>query len=178
MLRHALSVALLPGVVTVVVPIWIARRYGVTVSWPGTALGWTSIAVGLVVLAAGFALFAASLRSFATVGHGTLAPWDPPRRLVVRGPYRHVRNPMITGVLFVLAGLALVMRSAPHGVWAGTFLLINAIYIPLVEEPRLAVRFGGDYERYCRHVPRIVPRVRPWRDAPQDARGLDANRGN
>jgi protein-S-isoprenylcysteine O-methyltransferase Ste14 len=91
-----------------------------------------------------------------------LAPWDPPRRLVVRGPYRYVRNPMISGVVLVLFGEALVLLSRPHLWWALVFLGINAVYIPLVEEPMLADRFGGDYQEYRRNVPRLLPRLRPW----------------
>ena len=97
-----------------------------------------------------------------TEGDGTLAPWDPPRRLVVRGPYRFVRNPMISGVIFVLFSEALILRSLPLAAWAATFLVINLIYIPLSEEPMLRARFGDDYEEYCRHVRRFLPRVRPW----------------
>jgi len=110
----------------------------------------------------GLALFVASLRRFATEGRGTLAPWDPPHELVVRGPYRYVRNPMISGVLLVLLGEALVLRSRPHLVWACTFLAINAGYIPLREEPDLEDRFGEPYREYRRHVPRLFPRPRPW----------------
>jgi len=91
-----------------------------------------------------------------------LAPWDPPRHLVVRGPYRHVRNPMISGVVFVLFGEALVLLSGPHAQWALIFLVINFIYIPLLEEQRLKARFGEEYIEYCRHVPRLLPRLRPW----------------
>jgi len=107
-------------------------------------------------------LFVASLRRFATEGEGTLAPWDPPRRLVVRGPYRYVRNPMISGVAFVALGLSLVLLSWPHLEWALLFFAINAVYIPLVEERGLRERFGAEYENYCRHVPRLVPRIHPW----------------
>jgi protein-S-isoprenylcysteine O-methyltransferase Ste14 len=106
-------------------------------------------------------LFAASLRRFASEGVARFA-WDPPRALVVRGPYRHVRNPMISGVLFVLFGEALALLSPPHGVWATAFLALNLVYIPLVEEPRLAQRFGDPYREYCRHVRRFLPRVQPW----------------
>jgi protein-S-isoprenylcysteine O-methyltransferase Ste14 len=107
-------------------------------------------------------LFVASLRRFATEGEGTLAPWDPPRRLVVRGPYRYVRNPMISGVVLVLFGEAAVLLSRPHLSWAHLFLGLNAVYIPLLEEPLLAARFGDAYRTYCRHVPRLLPRWRPW----------------
>ena len=99
---------------------------------------------------------------FASDGKGTLAPWDPPRRLVIHGPYRYVRNPMISGVVFVLFGEALMLRSGPHVQWALIFLIINFIYIPLLEERQLKERFGDAYVEYCRHVPRLLPRLRPW----------------
>lgn len=161
-LRHLLAIALLPFTVTVVVPVWIARAYGVV---PAQGSSSAEIAVqllGLIVFAAGLVLFAASLQRFATEGKGTLAPWDPPRELVVRGPYRYVRNPMISGVIFILAGEALTLRSLPHGVWAAAFVIINAIFIPLLEEPQLEQRFGTPYREYCRHVRRFFPRLTPW----------------
>src|SRR5262249_44443651 len=102
------------------------------------------------------------LRRFATDGEGTLAPWDPPRRFVVRGPYRFVRNPMISGVILLLFGEALVLMSAPHTVWAASFLVLNLVWIPIVEEPQLERRFGAPYAEYRRHVRRFIPRVRPW----------------
>lgn len=98
----------------------------------------------------------------ATVGRGTLAPWDPTSRLVVRGPYRHVRNPMISGVLLVLLGEAAFLGSLPVLAWFAAVLAVNAVYFPLVEEPGLSRRFGEDYERYRANVPRWVPRLRPW----------------
>jgi protein-S-isoprenylcysteine O-methyltransferase Ste14 len=163
-LRHVFAIAALPLTMTVVVPLWIARSQGVRVTAPTTSIGLLLMLAGVVCLGVGLALFVTSLRWFATVGRGTLAPWDPPRRLVVSGPYRSVRNPMISGVLFVVFGAALVMRSAPHAVWALTFLAINLVYIPLWEEPELERRFGDAYRRYRQHVPRFVPRRRPWRD--------------
>ena len=114
------------------------------------------------MLGTGLVLFVASLRRFAGEGQGTLAPWDPPRQLVVRGPYRFVRNPMISGVVLVLMGEAMLLVSRPHAIWALVFAGINLIYFPLVEEPGLRRRFGKSYEEYCRHVPRIIPRLRPW----------------
>ena len=163
--RHVLSIALLPFTVAVLVPVWIARAYGVALSPGGSAYRVALQAGGAMLIAIGAVLFAASLSRFASEGEGTLAPWDPPRRLVVRGPYRWVRNPMISGVVFVLFGEAAVLASRPHAVWALTFLAANAIYIPLLEEPMLEERFGASYAEYRRHVPRFVPRLRPWRPA-------------
>jgi protein-S-isoprenylcysteine O-methyltransferase Ste14 len=161
-LRQLLAMAVLPVTVAVLVPVWIAERYEVAARM-GTSLGALVLqAAGLAVLAAGALLFVSSLRRFAAEGRGTLAPWDPPSRLVVRGPYRYVRNPMISGVLLVLAGEAMLLVSRPHAIWAAIFLGVNLVYIPLVEEPALRRRFGEGYREYCRHVPRVVPRARPW----------------
>ena len=156
-LRNLLSILALPVTAMVIVPLWIARRFDVRLTPPETAGDWLFVVAGVAVLAGGFALFGASLHNFFVYGQGTLAPWDPPRRLVVRGPYRYVRNPMISGVLFVLTGTALLARSLPHALWALGFLALNATYIPLVEEPMLARRFGADYDTYRRLVPRFVP---------------------
>ena len=120
------------------------------------------LVAGVLLLAVGFSLFAAALAHFFTEGQGTLAPWDPPRKLVVRGPYRYVRNPMISGVLFVVFGEALVLGSASVLRWAAAFLALNLVYIPLLEEPMLVSRFGASYEEYRRNLPRFLPRRRPW----------------
>ncbi len=170
--RHLLSIALLPFTVAVLVPLWLARNNNISPAI-GTTLSQTFLqVVGVLLLVVGLILFSASLRKFATDGEGTLAPWDPPRRLVVRGPYRYVRNPMISGVVSVLFGEALVLLSRPHFVWALIFLGVNFIYIPLLEEPGLKLRFGDSYVEYYRHVPRLIPRLRPWR--PEDRSGMES----
>jgi protein-S-isoprenylcysteine O-methyltransferase Ste14 len=163
LLRHLLSFAILPFTMAVLMPVWIARQYGVTPA-AGRSAGELAIQLaGLAAFGVGLVLFAASLRRFATEGDGTLAPWDPPRTLVIRGPYRFVRNPMISGLIFVLFGEALLLLSRPHAAWAAGFLVVNLIYIPLLEEPMLAERFGDDYREYCRHVRRFLPRLSAWR---------------
>ena len=161
--RHLLSVALLPFSVAVLVPLWLARNNNISPVIGTTGPQMLVQVAGLLVLAVGLILFSASLRNFVTEGEGTLAPWDPPRRLVVRGPYRYVRNPMISGVVLVLFGEALTLLSRPHFIWALLFLAVNSIYIPLLEETGLRHRFGDSYVEYCRHVPRLIPRFRPWK---------------
>jgi protein-S-isoprenylcysteine O-methyltransferase Ste14 len=161
-LRHLIAIVVLPFSVAVLIPMWLARRYAIA---PSTGLSPSQIAlqvVGLGLLIVGLSLFVTSLRRFSTEGQGTLAPWDPPQQLVVRGPYRYVCNPMISGVILVLLGEALGLLSRPHLGWALIFLAFNAAYIPLIEEPQLAQRFGSAYREYCRHVPRLLPRWRPW----------------
>ena len=83
-------------------------------------------AVGAPLVSLGLLLVASTVRLFVTVGRGTLAPWDQTTRLVVRGPYRHVRNPMITGVGTILAGEALLFRSWAIGICLAVFAVVNA----------------------------------------------------
>jgi len=161
-LRHLFAVVVLPFTMAIVIPIWLARRSDIRLATGRGVLELGSQVIGLILLFVGLLLFVASLRRFVTQGRGTLAPWDPPRRLVVHGPYRYVRNPMISGVVMVLFGESLLLRSPGHLLWAVTFFGINAVYIPLLEEPLLERRFGAVYREYCRHVPRLLPRLRPW----------------
>jgi protein-S-isoprenylcysteine O-methyltransferase Ste14 len=163
LLRHLLAILLLPFVVTVVVPRWLLGTDAASAGWGGApAVDALSRMAGGVVFASGFALFAWCVTLFARVGGGTLAPWDPTRRLVAVGPYRHVRNPMISGVLLMLIGEALLWRSGALALWAGAFLLINHTYFLLSEEPGMERRFGESYRVYRSHVPRWIPRIRPW----------------
>jgi len=161
-IRHLIAIMILPVSAAVLVPIWIARQNIIEYSLPTNPQGVLFQAIGIIIFIVGLVLFSASLYHFATQGRGTLAPWDPPSKLVVRGPYRFVRNPMISGVLFVLLGEALLLESLPHVVWSAIFLAINLIYIPLLEEPQLELRFGEPYRRYRKGVPRFLPRLRPW----------------
>lgn len=160
LLRHLVAIALLPFMVTVLIPIWLTARYEAPLAG---GLGVAVLrALGIITIGLGLYLFAHSLGRFATEGEGTLAPWDPPRKLVVRGPYRFVRNPMISGVLLILFGEAMLLYSPALGAWALTFFGMNAVFIPLIEEPQLRDRFGAAYIEYCNHVPRLIPRTTPW----------------
>jgi protein-S-isoprenylcysteine O-methyltransferase Ste14 len=162
--REARAVLLLPFAVTIVVPALILWWTGdANVGWGlGGAVAALPVLLGVALLAVGLVLVVWTIGLFSRVGEGTLAPWDPTSRLVVRGPYRHVRNPMISGVAFVLAGEAAALGSKALGLWFVAFVAVNAIYIPLVEEPGLRRRFGDDYDAYRSNVPRWLPRVRPW----------------
>ncbi|MEA2235795.1 MAG: hypothetical protein QOC81_519 [Thermoanaerobaculia bacterium] len=161
-IRHAFAIVILPVTMAVLIPIWVIRGNAIVFRPPAAPLDVLSVIAGGLLFCAGFALFVATVFLFATRGRGTLAPWDPPSRLVVAGPYRYVRNPMIAGVTFIIAAESLVFRSLALAEWAGTFLLINAIYFPLLEEPQLEKRFGEEYRQYKRHVRRFIPRIRPW----------------
>jgi len=163
-LRHLLSILLLPVTVTIVVPyVLVSSRAQGLWAWPpsgGLDIALRIAGAGLIGL--GLGLMVATNQKFATVGRGTLAPWDPPRRFVVAGVYRYVRNPMISGVLAILFGEAAVLRSEAVLEWALVFFLVNAVYIPLIEEPMLERRFGESYREYKAHVRRWLPRRTPW----------------
>jgi protein-S-isoprenylcysteine O-methyltransferase Ste14 len=163
LLRQLVSVALLPFTVAVVIPSWIARAAAASFKLPHSVADVVAFAAGCLSIAVGLVLFASSFFLFWTRGRGTLAPWDPPRHFVVSGPYRYVRNPMISGVILLLAGEALLLQSRALGEWAGAFAVINLIYIPLLEEPMLEARFGDAYRAYKRNVRMFVPRISPWR---------------
>src|SRR5881628_878569 len=126
---------------------------GRVLEWSGVrrpaALGLTQV-VGLAIVILGAALALACILTFVFVGRGTPAPFDPPRGLVVRGPYRLVRNPMYLGAGLALAGAAIFYQSIPLLGYAGVFLLITHVFVVLYEEPTLRRSFDEDYEAYCR----------------------------
>jgi protein-S-isoprenylcysteine O-methyltransferase Ste14 len=159
-LRHLLAILALPVVMAGVVPRWLLTRYApIDSRWSDTSpLVWPMRGLGAIVLLAGLLLFAWCVMLFARVGRGTLAPWDPTQRLVAVGPYRYLRNPMISGVATVLAGLALITGSWVLTVWLLVFVGFNWTYFVLVEEPGLERRFGDPYREYKARVPRWLPR--------------------
>ena len=114
---------------------------------------------GMLVGAAGAAIALTCIFTFAVVGRGTPAPFDPPRRLVVRGPYRFVRNPMYIGAGLALTGAAVFYQSAPLFGYAVLFVLITHAFVVFYEEPTLRRTFGGDYDAYCRRVRRWWPNL-------------------
>ncbi|MDR2737920.1 MAG: isoprenylcysteine carboxylmethyltransferase family protein [Puniceicoccales bacterium] len=103
---------------------------------------------------------------FHSLGMGTAAPWDPPAVLVVAGPYRYVRNPMISGVFSMLIGEVLISRSPYIAVWFLIFLAAKMVYIPLIEEKHLRKTFGENYAEYEKNVPRWIPRLTSWKKLP------------
>jgi protein-S-isoprenylcysteine O-methyltransferase Ste14 len=158
-LRHLLSIALLPFVVVVVVPAWILTSAAAAdVRWTDSPLALPVRLAGLLLFVAGSGLFAWCVALFARIGRGTLAPWDPTQRLVAVGPYRHTRNPMIAAVAVMLLGEALFFGSALLAGWSILFVVVNHIYFVAVEEPGLQRRFGASYDEYRQRVPRWLPR--------------------
>jgi len=115
---------------------------------------------GMLCGAIGTVLALWCISTFATIGKGTPAPFDPPRKLVIRGPYRFVRNPMYIGAALALAGAALFYKSAPLLAYAAAFLVVFHFFVLAHEEPTLRRTFGADYEAYCQRVKRWWPTAR------------------
>lgn len=157
-LRALLSFLALPFTMAAIVPALIlsSSSYAPITANPRTI-------AGLAILSLGSALLVWTVGIFFKLGRGTLAPWDPPKNFVVRGPYRHWRHPMISGVNLILIGEALIFGSVSLLLWQLGFLAANLIYLPLKEEPDLVARFGEPYRAYMRAVPRWLPRATPYR---------------
>ncbi len=162
--QHLLALIALPGVVVLVVPAILLTRFPPARPW-WQIRHWThyfSLALGMGLISGSTLLAAATMFLFARRGRGTLAPWQPPTRLVIQGPYRHIRNPMISAVAGLLFGQAALLASAAILIWALLFCAVNIVYIPLFEEPDLVRRFSQAYLTYQQHVPRWLPRLSPW----------------
>lgn len=131
-------------------------------SWSGivrpAAIGAAQI-MGMMIGSAGAVVALWCVVTFVRIGKGTPAPFDPPRRLVIRGPYRFVRNPMYMGAGTALAGAALFYRSLPLLAYGVLFLLVTHLFVMWYEEPTLRRTFGPEYEAYCHRVRRWWPGV-------------------
>jgi len=136
------------------VPRWLAGSHAFDDPRP---LGW-------IVVAIGAAIGLPCVWQFAWRGLGTPAPFDPPRRLVISGPYRFVRNPMYLGMGTALLGEGIVFPKITTLMLTMVIVLAVAVsaFIMLYEEPTLRRLFDGDYENYCRNVRRWIPRLRPF----------------
>lgn len=158
------TILILPGTVLVYIPaflIWMSQGTAYAATLP-PLLSMRMLA-GVVLGAAGFVLMVWTMRLFAEKGGGgTPAPWEPIRNLIVQGPYRYMRNPMLTGVILTLAAEAVLLWSLPIGLWMLLFFVANTAYFALFEEPGLEKRFGDPYRAYKAEVPRWLPRRTPY----------------
>jgi protein-S-isoprenylcysteine O-methyltransferase Ste14 len=150
LLRNLAFTVVVPGTVSVLVPYLILGDGG----HPPHPVGWP----GLVLIAAGLALYGWCMWLFATIGRGTPGPWDAPRRLVVAGPYRWVRNPIYVGVLLVILGEAWLFGSWSLVIYAAGAAVFFHLAVLAYEEPTLRANFPADYEDYFRTVHRWIPR--------------------
>ncbi|HEX2343573.1 MAG TPA: isoprenylcysteine carboxylmethyltransferase family protein [Vicinamibacterales bacterium] len=153
LIRGLTYAALFISFVLVFLPSQVLARAGVSMPvevGPAQALGAVMVVLGL-------SLSIWCVLAFGIVGKGTPAPFDPPRRLVVRGPYRYVRNPMYIGAIVALAGATIFYRSLALAGFTALFALTMHLFVLFYEEPTLTRLFGADYTEYRRQVRRWRP---------------------
>lgn len=155
--RALLAFLALPGIVAGMVPAVLAW----VDPWRG---GGTSI--GGVVLACGLLILLWCVRDFYVSGKGTLAPWSPPKRLVVVGLYRFMRNPMYVGVLILVSGWGILTGSPLLGCYVLVLALAFHVRVIVNEEPWLSKQFPSEWVAYSSEVPRWWPRSTPWYERP------------
>ena len=156
-LGSAVFLVLAPGFVAGLAPWWISRHWADT-----RLLGWPLRGLGAVLIAAGALVLLDSFVHFALQGIGTPAPVFPTRHLVVTGLYRYVRNPMYVAVFAVILGQSLVLGNVRVLGYAALVWLAFHLFVLAYEEPTLRKKSGEEYETFCTHVPRWIPRLSPW----------------
>jgi len=140
--RALFAFVTLPGVVAFIVP-WLLRPAGASFHL-----------VGMPVLAIGVAGLLWCVRDFYVAGQGSLAPWSPPKHLVVVGLYRLSRNPMYVAVVITLSGWALLFQSRAHWFYAALIAFAFHLRVVFGEEPWLAHTHGQAWADYRKRVPR------------------------
>ena len=140
------------GILLVAVPAQLLAWSG----QPAVSFGWRQ-AIGLGMTITGALLVAWCIGMFAFVGRGTQAPFDPPRRLVDRGPYAIIRNPMYVGAVLAMSGAALYYGAWPLWAYAAMVFVKTHLIVIAYEEPTLRATFGADYGQYCVRVHRWIP---------------------
>jgi len=158
-LRHFRAVAALPFNVCVMIPAALVYFGGKSEPF---SFSFLFLVAGYCFTAIGIFLLAITNLLFFQYGNGTLAPFDPPSKFVVKGIYLYWRNPMITGVFFILFGEFLIFNSWYICYFFLFFVAAQNIFIIFFEEPELKERFGKDYITYEEHVPRWIPRIVAW----------------
>ena len=163
--RHLISFLLAPVTMAIVIPASIVNWPHVHMPHLGSPPIVGLVIVGGLLITCGLGLMIWTVMLFDRVGQGTLGvgkALGEPVNLVVRGPYRHVRNPMITGLLCILLGEAAALDSGKLLVWFAVFFACIASFIRFWEEPHLAERYGSAYLYYRGNVPRWIPRIAAW----------------
>ncbi len=130
-------------------------------------LGWPAYAVPRVIALMVFLLCSAlGLTSgviMAIRGRGTPLPLMSPRRLVVIGPYRYIRNPMAVAGLGQALAIGLWFGSWGMWLYVVTGFLVWNGWVRQKEEADLELRFGDAFRHYRAHVHCWIPRWTPYR---------------
>jgi protein-S-isoprenylcysteine O-methyltransferase Ste14 len=161
--RHLISVLIAPVTMTLLIPA-LLLDWAHLPDYSSPLIAGLAAVGGLLILG-GLSLLVWTVVLFDREGKGTLGVGNvlgEPVHLVVQGPYRHVRNPMISGVLAILLGEAAVAVSGWLLGWFAIFFACLATFIRFWEEPHLARRYGSEYVNYRDNVPAWIPRISAW----------------
>ena len=160
-ISRVFPIIILPFIVIIVIPLLILvftyNKFSWHLNFPLILL---PVIFGSLLIISGIYLLVITNKLFHVIGKGTLTPWNPPKLLVITGPYKYIRNPMIGAVLLILLGEALIAGSVILLFWFVIFFIINIIYFIYSEEPALIKRFGSDYKKYKKTVPMFIPKFK------------------
>jgi protein-S-isoprenylcysteine O-methyltransferase Ste14 len=166
-MRAILSFLALPTIVAGVFPLLI--------SWiPSPDLFKSYFGVALILV--GGSILLSSVVSFYCRGQGTLAPWDPPKHLVVEDFYRFTRNPMYVGVAILVLGWAFLTGNLLNYVYSAIIPVIFHLRVVLYEEKEMQRLFGKEWEIYRMAVPRWGVRIRPYNSSVEPINSADAKK--
>jgi protein-S-isoprenylcysteine O-methyltransferase Ste14 len=158
----AVFLVIAPGFIAGLAPWWISRW---RLESPFFGMALLRLAGGALVVLGVIGLLDSFVR-FAVQGVGTPAPVFPTRHLVVTGLYRYVRNPMYVAVVSTILGQGLILGNATLLEYGGIVWVLFHLFVLVYEEPTLRASFGSEYELFCTHVSRWIPRFTPWRGPP------------
>jgi protein-S-isoprenylcysteine O-methyltransferase Ste14 len=128
--------------------------------------GFTALrAIGSLLIAVGGLILLDAFLRLALQGIGTPAPILPPKRLVITGSYRHVRNPMYCSVVALILGQGLLFGDRGVLIYGLCAWFFFHLFVVFYEEPALRRKFPGDYEALSANVPRWIPRLTPWEES-------------
>jgi len=108
---------------------------------------WT-VVLSIVLLLIGWPIYSWPALVF-ILNRGTPVPLNPPQKLIVSGPYKYIRNPMLLGLFITLIGLGILLGSfSLIFIFTPLFILANSFYLKAIEEKEMEKKFGAQYLEY------------------------------
>ena len=87
-------------------------------------------------------------------------------QFVTEGPYSIARNPLYLFSILGSAGVGAQLGSVLAAAAFGAIAWVVFYFVVLQEEELLSERYGTAYANYAAAVPRFLPKLTLWRDAP------------
>jgi len=154
-IKTLVFIVVVTGFAIVVIPIFLA---GLPLPWSALKLGIFRF-TGIIPIIAGSFLYLWCAFDFTFTGKGTPVPIDPPKKLVVNGAYRFVRNPMYIGIMMILIGESVLFESAVLLLYGIACFAGFCLFVGFYEEPVLKRKFNRSYIDYCHNVPGWIPKI-------------------